>query len=133
MIVLAKGSITKPDALAPYVDDEMRVVGELKGEGVIKLFIGAPPDLGCTSCSRDPASTTYEAEWTPCRLSSRASWPLNTTRSMKSRSGQLLECIPPETLAGLLRRLRQAAHLGDGDEVPKMSQVDGTPMLLRHV
>jgi ABC-type xylose transport system substrate-binding protein len=36
MIVLAKGSITKPDALAPYVDDEMRVVGELKGEGVIK-------------------------------------------------------------------------------------------------
>ncbi len=35
MIVLAKGSITKPEALAPYVDDEMRVVGELKGEGVI--------------------------------------------------------------------------------------------------
>ena len=36
MMVLAKGSITKPDALAPYVDDEMRVVGELKEEGVIK-------------------------------------------------------------------------------------------------
>ena len=36
MIVHAKGSITKPDALAPYVDDEMRVVGELKEEGVIK-------------------------------------------------------------------------------------------------
>jgi hypothetical protein len=33
MIVLAKGSITKPEALAPYVDDEMRVVGELNGEG----------------------------------------------------------------------------------------------------
>jgi hypothetical protein len=26
MIVLAKGSVTKPDALAPYIDDEMRVV-----------------------------------------------------------------------------------------------------------
>jgi hypothetical protein len=38
MIVLAKGSITKPDALAPYVDDEMRVVGELKREGVIKAL-----------------------------------------------------------------------------------------------
>jgi hypothetical protein len=36
MIVLAKGSITKPDALAPHVEHEMRVVGELKVEGVIK-------------------------------------------------------------------------------------------------
>ena len=36
MIVLAKGSITKPEAVAPYVDDEIRVVGELKDEGVIK-------------------------------------------------------------------------------------------------
>lgn len=36
MIVLAKGSITEPTALAPHIDDEMRVVGELKGEGVMK-------------------------------------------------------------------------------------------------
>ena len=36
MIVLAKGSITNPETLSPYVDDEMRVVGELKGEGVMK-------------------------------------------------------------------------------------------------
>jgi muconolactone delta-isomerase len=36
MIVLAKGSITKPDALAPHVNDEMRVVEELKAEGVMK-------------------------------------------------------------------------------------------------
>ena len=36
MIVLAKGSISKPDALAPHIDDEMRVVGELKAEGVMK-------------------------------------------------------------------------------------------------
>jgi hypothetical protein len=35
MIVLATGSIIKPDALAPYVDDEMRVAAELKGDGVI--------------------------------------------------------------------------------------------------
>ncbi|MGB9113012.1 MAG: hypothetical protein WCF24_09835 [Acidimicrobiales bacterium] len=36
MIVLARGSVTNPDALGPYVDNEMRVVGELKAEGVIK-------------------------------------------------------------------------------------------------
>ena len=36
MIVLAKGSITKPDALAPHINDEMRVVEELKAEGVMK-------------------------------------------------------------------------------------------------
>jgi hypothetical protein len=36
LIVLAKASITEPGALAPHVDDEMRVVGELKAEGVVK-------------------------------------------------------------------------------------------------
>ena len=36
MIVLAKGSITKPDTLTPYVNAEMRVVEELKAEGVMK-------------------------------------------------------------------------------------------------
>jgi hypothetical protein len=36
MIVLAKGSITKPDALAPHVNDQMRVVEELKAEGIMK-------------------------------------------------------------------------------------------------
>ena len=36
MIVLAKGSITRPDALAPHVNDEMRVVEELKAEGIMK-------------------------------------------------------------------------------------------------
>jgi hypothetical protein len=36
MIGIAKFSIARPDALAPYVDDEMRVLGELKAEGVIK-------------------------------------------------------------------------------------------------
>jgi muconolactone delta-isomerase len=36
MIVLAKGSITKPDALAPHVNAEMRVVEELKAEGIMK-------------------------------------------------------------------------------------------------
>ena len=38
MIVLAKGSITKPDALAPHVNDEMRVVEELKAEGIMKAL-----------------------------------------------------------------------------------------------
>ena len=35
MIVFARGSITEPDALGPYVDEEMRVVGELRAAGVI--------------------------------------------------------------------------------------------------
>lgn len=38
MIVLTKGSFTKPEALAPHVDDEMRVVGELKAEGAIEAL-----------------------------------------------------------------------------------------------
>jgi hypothetical protein len=33
MIVLATGSINRPDLLAPHVDDEMRVLGQLKAEG----------------------------------------------------------------------------------------------------
>ena len=36
MFVIAKGSITRPDALAPHLDDEMRVMRDLKAEGVIK-------------------------------------------------------------------------------------------------
>jgi hypothetical protein len=36
MIVFATGSITRPDELGPFVDDEMRVVNQLKDEGVMK-------------------------------------------------------------------------------------------------
>ncbi|MFI5780836.1 hypothetical protein [Nocardia sp. NPDC051570] len=36
MIVIAKGSISRPDALAPHLDDEMRVMRDLKAEGLIK-------------------------------------------------------------------------------------------------
>jgi uncharacterized protein YciI len=36
MIVSAKGSVNRPDLLAPHVDDEMRVLRQLKAEGVIK-------------------------------------------------------------------------------------------------
>ena len=36
MFVIAKGSITRPDALAPHLDDEMRVMRDLKAEGLIK-------------------------------------------------------------------------------------------------
>jgi hypothetical protein len=36
MILLGKGSITNPDALAPHVNDEMRVLEELKAEGIMK-------------------------------------------------------------------------------------------------
>jgi len=36
MIVFARGSITNQDELAPFVDDEMRVIKQLKDDGVIK-------------------------------------------------------------------------------------------------
>jgi len=36
MIVIAKGSVPRPDALAPHLDEEMRVLHELKADGVIK-------------------------------------------------------------------------------------------------
>ena len=37
MIVIGRGTVTRPDALTPHIiDDEMRVVGELKAEGVVK-------------------------------------------------------------------------------------------------
>jgi hypothetical protein len=36
MIVFARGSITEPDKLGPFVDDEMRVVNQLEDEGVMK-------------------------------------------------------------------------------------------------
>jgi hypothetical protein len=36
MIVIGKGSMIRPDALTPHIiDDEMRVVGELKAEGFV--------------------------------------------------------------------------------------------------
>jgi hypothetical protein len=38
MIAIARGSITEPDSLGPFIDDEMRVVGQLKDEGVIKAL-----------------------------------------------------------------------------------------------
>jgi hypothetical protein len=36
MNVIAKFSIARPDALAPHLEDEMRVLRELKAEGVIE-------------------------------------------------------------------------------------------------
>jgi hypothetical protein len=34
----ARGSITEPHKLGPFIDDEMRVVDELKAEGVMKVL-----------------------------------------------------------------------------------------------
>lgn len=36
MIAIARGSITEPDRLGPFIDDEMRVVEQLMAEGVMK-------------------------------------------------------------------------------------------------
>ncbi|HWW53406.1 MAG TPA: hypothetical protein VNY84_06550 [Acidimicrobiales bacterium] len=36
MIAIARGSITEPGRLGPFIDDEMRQVRQLKAEGSIK-------------------------------------------------------------------------------------------------
>ena len=88
MFVIAKGSITCPDALALHLDDEMRVMRKLKAEGLINRRTGAPPGQGSISSSKDPASTPSENKSTPpCPLSSRTSRRSTTTRSTKSRPG----------------------------------------------
>ena len=38
MIAIARGSITEPHKLGPFIDDEMRVVEQLKAEGVMKAL-----------------------------------------------------------------------------------------------
>ena len=38
MIAIARGSITEPQKLGPFIDDEMRVVEQLKAEGVMKAL-----------------------------------------------------------------------------------------------
>jgi hypothetical protein len=38
MIAIATGSITEPEKLGPFIDDEMRVVEQLKAEGVMKAL-----------------------------------------------------------------------------------------------
>ena len=38
MIGIARGSITEPDKLGPFIDDEMRIVEQLKAEGVMKAL-----------------------------------------------------------------------------------------------
>jgi hypothetical protein len=36
MIAIARGSITAPHKLGPFIDEEMRVVEQLKAEGLMK-------------------------------------------------------------------------------------------------
>lgn len=38
MIAIARGSITEPNKLGPFIDDEMRVVEQLKADGVMKAL-----------------------------------------------------------------------------------------------
>jgi hypothetical protein len=87
MIVFARGSITDPDALGPHSEEEMRVVGELKAEGVITaLYRRAETAPGSICFSRDPASTQSENAWTSSRLSSKDSCRSSTTRSTQSEA-----------------------------------------------
>jgi hypothetical protein len=36
MIAIARGSITEPDRLGPFIDDDMRAVEQLKADGVMR-------------------------------------------------------------------------------------------------
>jgi hypothetical protein len=47
-------------------DDEMRVVGELKADGVMKAFIGVPRGLAPISSSTEPVSTMCVSVWKTC-------------------------------------------------------------------
>lgn len=38
MLAVARGSITEPQKLGPFIDDEMRVVEQLKAKGVMKAL-----------------------------------------------------------------------------------------------
>ncbi len=73
MIVLAKGSITKPDALAPHVNDEMRVVEELKAEGIMKALYRRAAGPGLYLLLEGSSIDAIRDRVAPCRLLSRAS------------------------------------------------------------
>ena len=37
MIAIARGSIAEPDKVGPFIDDEKRVVAQLKAQGLMKV------------------------------------------------------------------------------------------------
>jgi hypothetical protein len=73
MIVLAKGSITNPEALAPYVDDEMRVVEELEAEGTMKALYRRSAGPGVYLLLEGSSLDAVRDRVATSRLSSRAS------------------------------------------------------------
>jgi hypothetical protein len=52
MIVFTRGSITNPDALASYIEDEMRVVDLVKADASRRRSTDEPPDQGGRSPPR---------------------------------------------------------------------------------
>ena len=106
MIVIGKGSMIRPDALTPHIiDDEMRVLGELKAEGVVRSAYRRSEGPGFYLLARDPASTPSENEsTTPCPSSSRTSRRSNTTRSTKSK--------PTHSNCGFARTRTQRSRAG---------------------
>jgi hypothetical protein len=61
MIVIAKGSILRPDALAPHLDDEMRVLRELKAEDLVKSAYRERIDTTLPFVIENLASLEYDA------------------------------------------------------------------------
>jgi len=49
MIAIAKGSITEPDKLGPFIDNEKRVVEQLKAEGLMKAVYRRAAGTGTLS------------------------------------------------------------------------------------
>jgi hypothetical protein len=86
MIVIGKGSMIRPDALTPHIiDDEMRVVGELKAEGVVTSAYRRSDGPGFYLLAEGPSIDSSENESTPPCPSSRTSRRSNTTQSTKSK------------------------------------------------
>jgi hypothetical protein len=84
MIVIGKGTVTRPDALTPHIiDDEMRVVGELKAEGYITSAYRRSEGPGFYLLAEGPSidAVRERIDTTSSRTSRRS----NTTRSTKSK------------------------------------------------
>jgi hypothetical protein len=106
MIVIGKGSMIRPDALTPHIiDDEMRVLGELKAEGVVRSAYRRSEGPGFYLLAEGPSIDASENEsTTPCPSSSKTSRRSNTTQSTKSK--------PTHSNCSITRRSLLSANRG---------------------
>ena len=117
MIVIGKGSMIRPDALTPHIiDDEMRVLGELKAEGFVKSAYRRSEGPGFYLLAEGPSidAVRERIDTTSSRTSRRS----NTTRSTKSKPAQT-NCS--FTRRSLLSANRGIAHAVDSHRAKKVA------------